>query len=405
MNNDIYAFRNPDSGSPSDSGLLAGIRMVLQPNMSVHRWPTTAGTRALEGYRALEDATVVKRLKASGALLVGTTRMSELGFGITGDTIQQAFAAGHCDAALVLDMLGEGRHSAAKAGLFGYKPSYGICSRLGLIGLIPSMESISVITSSAHLAVPIMDTVAGVDSQDFSMLWENLPDFGRASTSSIASTRIGVIKEQIDELDQEEKEAFQAALLTLNSTGLSTTELSFPDWPLFRIVHQVVGSTEASSSAGKYDSVRYGHRASGADTWNDMYIKSRAESFGRLIKAYLFQGAYFQFKNYPAFEEACRSRQVLVQQSKDLFDRVDILALPTCRARYDAAHAATIADVYNAFSLTVMANVIGAPSATLPHLVTIGDTELGLQLIGRHLDDVRLLSVALQVSELQERDY
>jgi len=397
-NHDVFTFINSEAGPSSASGPLADIRVVLQPNVSVHRWPTTAGTRALQGYHALEDATVVKRLKANGASLVGTTRMSELGFGIMGDTTQQAFADGHTDAALAIDALGEARHNAACSGLFGFKPSYGIFSRLGLIGLIPSMECISVIAPSAEQAMPIIKAVAGADPDDFSMLQEGLPDFNQVRGAESAITRVGIIAEQLEELDEAERQAFQAALLCLTDKGLSTTELSFPDWPAFRTVHQVVGSTEASSSAGKFDGVRYGHRASDTDNWNDMYIQSRQESFGPLVKAYLFQGAYFQFKNYPAFEHACRIRHALVQQSRDVFDTVDMIALPTRRAGYDAMQAATVAEVYRASSLTIPANVIGAPAVSLPGLVKVGDHDLGLQLVSRPLDDVRLLSVALRAS-------
>lgn len=169
------------------------------------------------------------------------------------------------------------------------------------------------------------------------------------------------------------------------------------EFDLFRTVHQVVGAVEASSSAGKYDGVRYGHRAASAKNWNEMYLKSRAESFGLTVKAYLFQGAYFQFENYDAFEDACRIRARLVKAMENLLARVDAVAFPTQRKGHPADKAETVSRIYEAFLLTLAANVTGLPALQIPGVAGDGAFDPGLQLVGKRLSDARLLSAGARL--------
>jgi aspartyl-tRNA(Asn)/glutamyl-tRNA(Gln) amidotransferase subunit A len=394
MNEKIFFHWESSPQTKEKDGPLSGVKIAIQPNLSVRGWPTEAGSPALEHYIALEDATVISRIRKAGAMLVGSTHMSELGFGLVGDTAGSALAEGLCDAALVTDTLGEARVASIPAGAIGYKPSYGISSRLGLIGLIPSMETIGVIARSPEIIVRIMQTISGPDPEDFSMLSEGFPDFTRIKNGAYPVKTIGIIRESQDALPSSELEAFQGALALLSDRGFEIQDLSLPDFRLFRIVHQVVGSAEASSDAGKYDSVRYGHRADGTENWNEMYLKSRTESFGLLVKSYLFQGAYFQFKNYPAFGDACRIRRSLAQETRSLFDTVDVILLPTRHLGAVPAKANTVAHVYDAFSLTCPANVTGMPAVSLSGFVKCGEVDLGLQILGPHLSDPRILSFA-----------
>jgi len=246
-----------------------------------------------------------------------------------------------------------------------------------------------------------MDTfsvIAGKDKDDPSMPDEGFPDSPATRKPLKVPCTAGVVKECLDILDDRECKAFRIGLARLEEAGLSIREVSLSDFDLFRAVHNVVASVEASSSAGKYDGVRYGHRSSSGKNWNDMYLNSRGESFGPLIKTFLFQGAYFQFENYPAFENACRNRGRLVQAVADLLGNVDLLVFPTRRLDHDAARAATINHVYDAFSLTLPANVTGQPSLHVPSLALHSGDDIGVQLIGLRLEDSPLLSIGLKLS-------
>jgi len=366
--------------------------------MSVRGWLCDAGSLALEGFVALEDATVVTRLRNAGAELVGSSRMSELGFGLAGDTATRILSGGEADIALVTDTMGEARVAAAGSGVFGFKPSFGIVSRFGLVGLVPSMECYGILGKRLEDIMDTLSVIAGKDKDDPSMPDEGFPDFPVTRKPLKMPCTAGVIKECLDILDDRECKAFRTGLARLEEAGLTIREMSLSDFDLFRAVHNVVASVEASSSAGKYDGVRYGHRSSSGKNWNDMYLNSRGESFGSLIKTFLFQGAYFQFENYPAFEVACRNRRRLVRAVGDLLGHVDLLVFPTRRREHDAARAATINHIYDAFSLTLPANVTGQPSLHVPSLALHSGDDIGVQLIGLRLEDSPLLSIGLKFS-------
>ncbi len=398
MSDKTFFYKAEGSADILTSGPLNGLRVVIQPNLLVEKWPTEAGSRALEKFISLEDASVIKFLRKSSARIIGSTYMSELGLGIKGETTSTALTNGSCDAALVTDTMGEARHIAVKAGCFAFKPSYGICSRWGLIGLVPSMECLGVVSPGPDIAGKVLAAMAVADPLEFSMLWDEIPDFRQAGLIADNVKTVGVIHEALELVDEKEREAFQTALEKLRTFNVEIKKPSFPDFNLCRKVHHIVGAVEASSSAGKYDGVRYGHRAPGTDNWNEMYLKSRGESFGEAVKSYLFQGAYFQFKNYAAFENACRLRNHLVKLIRNLFTKVDVLALPTTRLHYDATRARTITEIYDAFSLTLLANLCGLPAVNISNWLVLDGKDLGLQIVAPHLADLKLLNFTLRLS-------
>jgi len=398
MQDTLFTHRESPSSKGEGSGSLAGVRVLIQPNLSVKGWPAEAGSLALENHVALEDAAIVEKLHAAGAVITGSTRMGELGLGLSGDKTAEALAVEPADAAIVTDTMGEARYAALAAGFMGFKPSYGICSRLGLIGLVPSMESPGILSRSPETILRIMAAISGPDKRDFSMLSEGFPDFTAPLEKSAPVKTAGILTDCYESLDREEAAAFKKAAAALEKEGISIRELRFPDFPLFRKIHNVIGSVEASSAAGKYDSVRYGHRAPGTRNWNEMYIKSRQESFGPMVKAWLFQGAYFQFSNYEAFVDACRIRRRLLDQTNLLFREADILLLPTRRRKPDAFRLNTVKALYEAFELSCMANLTGMPAISLPGLATLDDQDLGLQAIAPFLHDPILPALARMIS-------
>jgi aspartyl-tRNA(Asn)/glutamyl-tRNA(Gln) amidotransferase subunit A len=212
----------------------------------------------------------------------------------------------------------------------------------------------------------------------------------------------GIVKACIDMLGNDESRAFSAAMARLAGRGFQIEKVHLKYFELAREVHNVMGAVEASSSAGKYDGVRYGHRTATAKNWNDMYMNSRGESFGVLVKTYLFQGAYFQYENYNAFVDAARIRARLLAQTEAALERFDVLLLPTRRSAFDPSSAHTINTVYDVFSWTLLANITGHPAISLPNLVPCKDTDLGLQLIGPRFQDERLLSMAARLTDLDK---
>lgn len=404
MASQIYTYKNRTSEPITNDGLLTGKRVVFQPNLSVRDWLCDAGSPALKGFVALEDATVVTRIKQSGATLVGSSRMSELGFGIAGDTATRILSAGEADMALITDTMGEARVAAARSGMFSFKPSFGIVSRFGLIGLVPSMECHGILGKNLTDILDTLSVIAGKDEKDPSMPDDGSPDFGLVSQSGKTPLTAGVVRECFDLLSDWEKNGFRSGVARVEKAGVTIREVNLSDFDLFRVVHRIVASVEASSSAGKYDGVRYGHRSSAGKNWNEMYLNSRGESFGTLMKTFLFQGAYFQFENYPAFEQACRIRHRLVRAMADLMADVDLLLFPTRRLDQEAEHAAALDQIYDAFLWTLPANVTGQPSLHIPSRALHAGVDIGLQLIGPRLSDSQLLSMGLKLSSMGERE-
>ena len=386
-----FVYMNPDRRSREENGAFSGPVASLQPNMSVEGWPCDAGSAALENYVALEDATVTERLKEEGFFIKGFTRMSELGFGLRGDTAAGAVCGGKADIAFMTDTLGESRVAASLKGLFGYKPSYGVVSRYGLIGLVPSMECYGIVSGSLENISKTVMIISGFDSRDHSMD-ESPPDFN--ITLDMKNPTVGFLSQCMALLDEKEKEAFRASLDIAREAGIGVVELGFDDFGLMADVHNVIGSVEASSSGGKYDSVRYGHRAKSDNNWNDMYIKSRSASFGSIVKAYMFQGGYFQYKAYSDFLSACRIRARILQKTNRLFEKADLIVMPSRRRNLSIDHQDSISDIYKTFTSSLYANLTGGPAVSVPGLAIAGDTDIGFQMLGPIREDGRVLSLA-----------
>jgi aspartyl-tRNA(Asn)/glutamyl-tRNA(Gln) amidotransferase subunit A len=391
MDSSVFSYTPLPAELPDADAL----RVAIQPNMSCRGWPSPAGSKALDNYTALEDAFVLGQLKQAGAVIVGTTRMSELGFGLLNDTGSRAVTDGLADAALIIDHLGEARAAAARAGLFGFKPSWGIVSRHGLSGLVPSMECWGMAARHMSDIQEVMTAISTPDDQDFSMHPGPLPEFSRPRRSfQNLPPVIGVADGYERFLSPVETPAWKAALAALAKAGCRIQRVPLPDPGLCSLALHIIAAVEASSSAGRYDGVRYGHRTKTCADWNEMYLKTRGESFGTLIKTFLFQGAYFQFQQYEAFEQACRARGLLMDQILAALSNLDGLASLTLRAHPDPAAAQTIADTVEAFGFTLPASLTGLPALQIPGLACHGSRDLGLHITGKPFKDPDLLALA-----------
>ena len=169
---------------------------------------------------------------------------------------------------------------------------------------------------------------------------------------------------------------------------------------LFPLVHSIVGSVEASSCAGRYDSVRYGRRAPGAKNWNEMFLRSRGAAFGTLVKSYLFQGAYFQFERFAAYEDACRIRARLLSDMQKLSGQADFFIFPAAAAG-NSDQGDFLGDIYEQFTATLFANVTGQPALYLPP--ASGTSASGFQLTGPRLSDARVLALGEHLVNLRQK--
>ncbi|SMD06947.1 aspartyl-tRNA(Asn)/glutamyl-tRNA(Gln) amidotransferase subunit A [Desulfocicer vacuolatum DSM 3385] len=409
MESEIFTYINA-SARPG-TGPMEDTRVAVESGISVENWPTDAQSRALENYVALEDATLITRLRDAGAALKGRTAMGELGLGLDGDTCGDALTKGLSDVALKIDTTGEARMAAAISGCFGFKPTYGLIPRAGLISLIPSMECCGILSNSLEAISTTTRTMGGVDERDPSMdpdgIDQAMAGFDQSGPSQDDPLIVGVIRDWHTAMGLEDKE-FKAAVKKINTAaGIEIKTVDIKDFSLARTVHNIIGTVEASSSAGRFDSVRYGHRTGASvKNWNEMYIHSRGESFGPLVKAYLFQGGYFQYRDYNAFLDACRIRARLMASLEKALESVDLIVLPVAAGAVVESEASnTVSGFYDTFSLTLLANLTGNPSVSIPGAVSPGTTNgdaarKALQLIGPRFDDAGLLARASRISDI-----
>lgn len=384
----IFFYRNPQVPENAP-GPLKGVRIAVQSNIPVAGWPTQAGSEALAGFNALENAAVVERLEQNGAVIVGSTQMSEFGFGLNGKSAAgKAVERKQADAEVMLDLAGEVRLAACRAGLWGFKPSWGLVPRVGVAGLIPSMEACGIIGDAPGGISAILKTVAGPDERDFSQPALAPPE-GSAADLDPKKIKLGVVEEALATLPVPGRKAFEDEIAGLKKAGFSIESLSWQEYPLCLPVHRIVGSVEASSCAGRYDSVRYGKRAPGAKNWNEMYLQSRGAAFGTLLKSYLIQGAFFQFERYDAYENACRIRARLVKDAERLMSQAEMLIFPI-RNPSAPDMPETLTGLYEQVAQTALANVLGVPALYLPP--TAADRP-GLQLVGPKDADMRVLAL------------
>ncbi len=386
-----FVYLNPEKNAEGQKGALSGKTVALEPDISVKGWPSDTGSPALENYTAVEDAVIVERLCAAGAYIKGYTRMSELGFGLHWNTTAQAVSGGKADIAVMADKMGELRVSAASFGILGYKPSYGAVSRYGLIGLIPSMECLGIMSGSIKNISETMKIISGCDDRDLSIPDQGPADFNTGT--DMKQTRAGFIAQSLTHLNEDDASAFQASLAAIGKAGTEVVELGLEDFDIMGAVHNIIGAVETSSSTGKYDSVRYGHRAVSDNNWNEMYIRSRAESFNSLVKAYMLQGAYFQYKAYSDFVNACRVRARIIKKTKDLFKKVDFIVMPARRTDLPVDSARTVSDIYGIFIFGVYAGLTGCPAVSIPWPADSVPGP-GIQVMGPLNEDGKLLLYA-----------
>jgi aspartyl-tRNA(Asn)/glutamyl-tRNA(Gln) amidotransferase subunit A len=409
-----------------DATPLTGIPIAHKDVLMTAGWKTTCGSRMLENFVAPYSAFVVERLADAGMVLVGKTNMDEFAMGSSSETSyfgpvknpwnveyvpggssggsSAAVAARLVPAATGTDTGGSIRQPAALSGVCGLKPTYGVCSRYGLIAFASSLDTPGAFARSAEDCALLLNAMAGHDPRDSTSLDRPREDYTRlfrasAGAKPLAGLRIGLPKEYFgDGIDADVAAAVDAALGEFRKLGATTVELTLPDLDLSVPVYYVIAPAEASSNLARFDGVRYGHRAAKYDDLADMYKKTRAEGFGAEVKRRILVGTYVLSHGYydAYYLKAQRVRTLLTRDFDEAFKKVDVIAAPTCPTpafrlgeKVNDPLAMYLADIY-----TVTANLAGIPGISVPCGENHEKLPIGLQLFGRHFDETTVLRVA-----------
>jgi aspartyl-tRNA(Asn)/glutamyl-tRNA(Gln) amidotransferase subunit A len=377
----------------------------------------------LEGFVSPYDATVVANLQRAGAVMLGKTNMDEFAMGSSNETSHfgpvrnpwdsatvpggssggsaAAVAARLCVAATGTDTGGSIRQPAALTGITGLKPTYGRCSRWGMIAFASSLDQAGPMTRSAEDAALMLAGMAGFDERDSTSAARPVDDYAGALGGDIRGLRIGVVREFMGEgLDAGVGASVQTAIEELKRLGAEVVEISLPNAGLSVPAYYVVAPAECSSNLARFDGVRYGHRCEDPKDLEDLYKRSRSEGFGAEVQRRIMIGTYALSAGYydAYYLKAQKVRQLIADDFRKAFEQCDVIASPTAPgtafalgAKSDDPVSMYLQDIY-----TIAVNLAGLPGMSIPAPQSDG-MPVGLQLIGNYFDEARLLNVAHQL--------
>ncbi|MGE5720953.1 MAG: Asp-tRNA(Asn)/Glu-tRNA(Gln) amidotransferase subunit GatA [Sphingomonadales bacterium] len=403
-----------------NAGPLTGIPMIHKDIFCTAGVLTTCASRMLSNFVSPYDATVVSRLKEAGMVMVGKANMDEFAMGSSNETSfygpvknpwdparvpggssggsAAAVAARLAPLATATDTGGSIRQPAALCGVTGLKPTYGRVSRYGMIAFASSLDQAGVITVSAEDAALTLQAMAGFDPKDSTSVDVPVPDYRATLDAPLAGMKIGILKEFFGEgLTAEVEKPVREALAELVKLGAVVREVSLPSLPLSVPTYYVVAPAECSSNLARFDGVRYGHRCENPKDLRDLYTRSRAEGFGAEVKRRIMTGTYVLSAGYydAYYIKAQKVRALINEDFARAFREVDLLLGPTTpTAAFGIGDKTSdpitmyLNDIY-----TIGANLAGLPALSMP-CGFAGGLPVGVQLIGPHFGEARLLNAA-----------
>ena len=402
-------------------GALLGVPLAIKDNINVAGQPCGCASRILTGYRSPYDATVIARLRAAGALLVGRTNMDEFAMGSTTELSAvhptrnpaspdhvpggssggsaAAVAGGLALAALGSDTGGSIRQPASFCGCVGLKPSYGRVSRYGLVAFASSLDQIGSLTRDVRDAATLLGVLAGQDPLDSTSLARPVPDYAAEFGGDLHGVRLGLPREYFgDGIDPEVLSRVREAVTACERLGADIVEVSLPHTAHAVAVYYILATAEASANLARFDGVRYGHRAEENTSLEAMYGRSRAEGFGSEVKRRIILGTYVLSSGYhdAYYLRAQQVRTLIRRDFEAAFEHCDALLTPvspTPAHRFGMA-AGDPLQMYLGDIFTATANLGGICALSVPCGCTSAGLPVGLQLLGPAFGEADLLRVA-----------
>ncbi|WP_318570271.1 Asp-tRNA(Asn)/Glu-tRNA(Gln) amidotransferase subunit GatA [Salinigranum marinum] len=421
---ELNAFITEAEVAGADDGPLAGSTVAVKDNISTEGVRTTCGSAMLSDYVPPYDATVVSRLKAAGATIVGKSNMDEFGMGTTTETSAfgptrnpvdtdrvpggssggsaAAVAAGAVDLALGSDTGGSIRCPAAFCGVVGIKPTYGLVSRYGLVAYANSLEQIGPIAPTVEDAAALLDVLAGADERDSTTVDEgDDSDYAAAADGDVDGLTLGIPTELVEGADERVVETFWESVSRLEAQGATYEEVSLESVEHALAAYYVIAMSEASSNLARFDGVRYG-LSSEAGNWNEAFAAVRDEGFGAEVKRRILLGTYALSAGYhdKYYKKAQDARAWVRQDFETVFESVDLVASPTMPV-LPPELGESLDDPLQLYLMdanTVPVNLANLPAISVP----AGDADglpVGLQLVAPKFDEATMIRAASAVEE------
>lgn len=403
-----------------NAGVLAGVPFVVKDNYLAFGAPTTAASKMLEHFNAPLQATVVERLEAAGAICIGKSNMDAFAhggstensaFGVTHNAVDTTKVAGGSSGgsavvtaldvvpfALGTDTGGSIRQPASFNGVLGFKPTYGLSSRYGVVAMASSTDTMGCFAKSADDIALVTSVMAGRDSRDMT----TLPDYFEVQHDVSKNLRIGIIRETMtDDVDTDVRAAVNNYADALRAAGHTVEMVAMPSIKHALAIYYIVVPAEISSNLARYDGVRYGRRAEGVKTLAELYGRSRGEGFVTENKRRIMIGSYVLSSGFfdAYYLQAQKARTVLINEFNTLFEQYDFLLMPTAPtpAFGIGENADDPVKMYLADVMTVPPSLAGLPALSVPAVpagVNAQGLPIGAQLVGRAKSDAALIALA-----------
>ena len=407
----------------NESGNLTGIPIAHKDIFCTKRLRTTCGSKMLSGFTAPYDATVVQRLANAGCVTIGKTNMDEFAMGSSNETSffgnvknpwqtsrvpggssggsAASVAARLIPAATGTDTGGSIRQPAAFCGLTGLKPSYGRVSRYGMIAFASSLDQGGPLTRSAEDSAIMFNAMGGFDPKDSTSIEQPIPSVNELLDLDLRGLRLGLPTEFFDSsVDTVVLGSVREALQILEKRGAQLVDVSLPNSAAGIPCYYVIAPAEASSNLSRFDGVRFGHRSEQADSLLDLYECSRAEGFGEEVKRRILIGTYVLSAGYydAYYLKAQKIRRVISDDFTKAFEKCDVIVGPTTPSTAFKIGEKTQDPVsmYLNDIFTNTVNLAGLPSLSMPVGLDGSGLPIGMQLIGRFMDETSLIGTAHQ---------
>jgi aspartyl-tRNA(Asn)/glutamyl-tRNA(Gln) amidotransferase subunit A len=408
-----------------EAGLLDGIPLAIKDLFCTSGILTTAASHILDGFKPPYESTVTSNLWKAGAVLLGKTNLDEFAMGSSNMTSYYgpvknpwrrpgdnralvpggssggsaaAVAARIAMAATGTDTGGSIRQPASFCGLVGLKPTYGRCSRWGIVAFASSLDQAGPMTRSVRDAAIMLRAMAGHDEKDSTSVPRPVPDYEKALTGDVRGLKFGIPKEyRIDGMAPEIEKLWQQGIAWLKTAGAEPVEISLPHTKYALPAYYIIAPAEASSNLARYDGVRFGLRVPG-NSLDEMYENTRAEGFGAEVRRRVLIGTYVLSAGYydAYYLKAQRVRALIARDFTEAYKKCDMILTPTAPSgafaigeKSDDPIAMYLNDVF-----TVTVNLAGLPGISVPAGLTQDGLPLGLQLIGRAFDEETLFRAA-----------
>lgn len=402
-------------------GALAGVPVAVKDNICVRGLQASCGSRILGDYHPPYDATVIERLNAAGAVVIGKTNCDEFAMGSSNensafgpvrnpwDTTRvpggssggsaAAVAAGIVPVALGSDTGGSVRQPASLCGVVGMKPTYGRNSRYGLVAFASSLDQVGIFARNVEDVARVLGVIAGRDSRDATTADVPVPDYTASLTGDLNGARLGFPRALFSEgLDREVADAVKAVVDVYRDLGAEIVDVELPHAKYAIAVYYIIATAEASSNLARFDGVRYGFRAEDAPELRQMYRRTREEGFGPEVKRRIMLGTYVLSAGYynAYYRKAQQVRTLIENDFLTAFERCDAIITPTSPTaafalgeKVDDPLAMYLNDIY-----TVTANLAGVPGISVPCGLSSERLPIGFQLLGPYWSEPALFKLA-----------